>query len=135
VFKQRSDDRLLIRIEQTLQAEHTIAGAAFVTFTFETWNQLINTHRRRYPELRLLGWYHSHPGFGIFLSSMDRFIHQGFFVMPWHVALVVDPVKNQVGIFARGPLDIYPPDVFDWVERPCSAQSPAGDLSSAVGQL
>jgi hypothetical protein len=48
--------------------------------------------------------------------------------------LVVDPVKNQVGIFARGPLDIYPPDVFDWVERPCPAQSPAGDLSSAIGQ-
>ena len=27
-----------------------------------------------------------HPGFGIFLSGMDLFIHQNFFTQIWHVA-------------------------------------------------
>jgi proteasome lid subunit RPN8/RPN11 len=115
VFKNRQDERLLIRVEQMVQAEHTIAGAAHVTFTYETWHQFMDVQTRDYPDLRLLGWYHSHPGFGVFLSSMDFFIHQSFFSMPWHIAVVVEPLQKQAGIFARHNEKMLPPQTFKWI--------------------
>ena len=47
-----------------------------------------------------MGWYHTHPGFGPFLSAHDRFIHENFFAHPRHVALVLDPVQHLVAVFA-----------------------------------
>jgi proteasome lid subunit RPN8/RPN11 len=46
-----------------------------------------------------VGWYHTHPGFGIFLSNMDLFIHRNFFPQKWHIALVLDPVNKKSGYF------------------------------------
>lgn len=48
---------------------------------------------------RILGWYHTHPGFGIFLSAMDMFIHENFFNESDQLALVYDPVKGEDGLF------------------------------------
>jgi proteasome lid subunit RPN8/RPN11 len=47
----------------------------------------------------MVGWYHTHPGFGIFLSGMDLFIHQNFFTQIWHVAYVLDPRARTSGFF------------------------------------
>ncbi len=49
---------------------------------------------------RIVGWYHSHPDFGIFLSERDCFIHEHFFSAPGQVAYVVDPVRGLEGMFA-----------------------------------
>ena len=38
----------------------------------------------------VLGWYHTHPGWGLFLSAHDQFIHGNFYGGPHHVALVID---------------------------------------------
>src|SRR5207244_1370502 len=49
---------------------------------------------------RIVGWYHSHPDFGIFLSDRDCFIHENFFSGPGQVAYVFDPVRDLEGMFA-----------------------------------
>src|SRR5207249_1763260 len=36
-----------------------------------------------------LGWYHSHPGQGGFLTTHDVETHEKFFTDPWHVAILV----------------------------------------------
>ncbi len=41
-----------------------------------------------------MGWYHTHPDFGIFLSDRDRFIHEHFFSGPGQVAHVIDPIRQ-----------------------------------------
>jgi len=46
-----------------------------------------------------VGWYHSHPNFGIFLSEHDHFIQRNFFSQPWQVAVMVDPVRREMGCF------------------------------------
>ena len=46
-----------------------------------------------------MGWYHTHPDFGIFLSSHDLFIHRNFFDQPLQVAYVVDPIRQTRGFF------------------------------------
>jgi proteasome lid subunit RPN8/RPN11 len=48
-----------------------------------------------------LGWYHSHPGLGVFLSGTDIFSHSSFFASePWYIAVVIDPVSREFGAFS-----------------------------------
>ena len=46
-----------------------------------------------------MGWYHTHPGLSVFYSSDDVVVHTAGFSLPWHVGLVVDPIKNQASFF------------------------------------
>ena len=73
---------------------------AEVTFTHESWAQINEQMDTAYAEKRILGWYHSHPDFGIFLSDRDVFIHEHFFSSPGQIAYVVDPVRELEGCFA-----------------------------------
>lgn len=38
----------------------------------------------------IVGWAHTHPGFGVFLSTFDKEQHERFFPEPWQVAYVMD---------------------------------------------
>ena len=40
--------------------------------------------------LRIVGWMHSHPGFGVFLSAFDKEQHERLFPRPWQIAYVID---------------------------------------------
>ncbi len=53
---------------------------------------------------RIMGWYHSHPGYGIFMSETDLQTHGKLLQFsPFVVALVVDPEVNEFGIWAFEP--------------------------------
>jgi len=69
-------------------------------FTSDSW-QSINSKLLGLPaeERNIVGWYHSHPGLGVFLSARDRFTQRSFFANPWQIALVVDPNRNTFGFF------------------------------------
>ncbi|MCI0481454.1 MAG: Mov34/MPN/PAD-1 family protein [Candidatus Dadabacteria bacterium] len=47
----------------------------------------------------IVGWYHSHPGHGCFLSPTDIATQSSQFAEPYHVALVIDPVKEECAAF------------------------------------
>jgi len=44
----------------------------------------------------LVGWYHSHPGLGCFMSPTDIATQRRMFNSPFHSALVVDPIKQEI---------------------------------------
>jgi len=88
-----------IFIEAMIQGEHSDNKVAQVTFTSETWNHIQDEMDQRFGGQRILGWYHTHPGFGIFLSAMDMFIHENFFNESDQLALVYDPLKGEDGLF------------------------------------
>lgn len=56
----------------------------------------------KYPGLIVVGWYHSHPGHGIFLSGQDMTIVRSIYNASWHIAMVIDPRRHTEGIFV-GP--------------------------------
>jgi proteasome lid subunit RPN8/RPN11 len=91
--------------EQAVQVMGMIAAleaeghAAAVTFTHKAWEVVHRELDRRFPEMQIVGWYHSHPGFGIFLSRDDLFIHESFFSKPWQFAYVIDPIGLEEGEF------------------------------------
>jgi proteasome lid subunit RPN8/RPN11 len=99
--EKQPDGRYVVHIFDTIIARHTVMQGASVTYTPESWRYLNDTLAERYPDdtAVMVGWYHTHPGFGIFLSGMDLFIHQNFFTQIWHVALVLDPRARTSGFF------------------------------------
>ena len=78
------------------------SGTTNVTFTHDVWEDVLATVDDDHPGEAIVGWYHSHPGFGVFLSDHDKFIHANFFPDPVMVALVVDPLSGEAGWFAGG---------------------------------
>lgn len=80
-------------------AEHTREQAAHLTFTHDTWAHLRREVVARYAGSRVLGWHHTHPGLGVFLSEYDRFIHRHFFDAAWQLAMVVDPRRGEFAFF------------------------------------
>lgn len=49
--------------------------------------------------LRIVGWVHSHPGFGAFLSNFDKELHERLFPRPWNIAYVVDAQHSDRALF------------------------------------
>lgn len=86
-------------VREALDGQHFEATKGSFKFTHDTWQDLLQ-RTANYPETtRMVGWYHSHPGWGIFLSDLDMFICRGFFNNPLDVALVVDPCQDYRGWF------------------------------------
>lgn len=92
-----------ILINHMLPARHTRQGSVYLTFTKDTLLDVHDQIEKYYPEERIVGWYHTHPRMGVFLSHYDTFLHHNFFPEPWQVALVVEPFTSAAGFFIRQP--------------------------------
>lgn len=86
-------------VNDSLRAQHYQATQSSFTFTHETWETICKQKDQFPPGTEIVGWYHTHPDFGIFLSGMDMFICNGFFNAPLDVALVIDPIRQDRGWF------------------------------------
>lgn len=95
----RDDKGPWLHITGAIEGRHATHHAAQVTFTAATWEYAHEVLERDHPGERIVGWYHTHPDFGVFLSGMDLFIQENFFNLPWQVALVYDPVREDEGFF------------------------------------
>jgi proteasome lid subunit RPN8/RPN11 len=88
-----------IDVAACIEGQNAEEAGAHVTFTQDTWEHIYAVKDQKYPEERIVGWYHSHPGFGVFLSDHDSFIHKNFFSSPGQVAWVFDPHSDEEGCF------------------------------------
>ncbi|NVB83980.1 MAG: hypothetical protein HOV81_36730, partial [Kofleriaceae bacterium] len=86
-------------IETTVDALHADEKGAELTFTHATWEHINKEMDSHHQGKRVVGWYHTHPGFGVFLSDRDQFIHRSFFNLPFQVAFVYDPKSREHGMF------------------------------------
>jgi proteasome lid subunit RPN8/RPN11 len=86
-------------VAASIPGEAATNKLAEVTFTHDTWSKINARMDKDFVGQSIVGWYHTHPDFGIFLSDRDRFIHEHFFNEPGQVALVIDPVREQEGVF------------------------------------
>jgi proteasome lid subunit RPN8/RPN11 len=94
-----SEDENTTTVQASIPGANAAQGGSHVTFTQDTWEHIYRIKDRDYPEARIVGWYHSHPGFGVFLSDHDTFIHKNFFSAPQQVAWVYDPHSDEEGCF------------------------------------
>src|SRR5690242_165972 len=89
-----------LKIIGTIEGQNANNYGAQVTITHQTWDHFHSVKDKEYPKSRIVGWYHTHPGFGIFLSGMDMFIQENYFNLPYQVAIVIETKKHEEGCFA-----------------------------------
>lgn len=82
-----------------IEAKYCEATPTTLTFTHRTWDYVHEEMEQKYKEQKIVGWIHTHPDFGIFLSEYDRFIHDNFFKEPYQVAYVIDPIQQEEGFY------------------------------------
>jgi proteasome lid subunit RPN8/RPN11 len=95
----KDEGGVYVRVDTTIDALHADEKAAELTFTHATWDHIHSEMDTKHRGKRILGWYHTHPGFGIFLSDRDLFIQRSFFNLPYQIALVYDPKSREHGVF------------------------------------
>ncbi len=137
-------------IDASVRGNFSAGKQTQVTITSETWTHVNEVRDREFPDKKFVGWYHTHPGFGIFLSGMDDFIQANWFAEPWQIALVYDPKSREEGVFvwhagktvnepflvlpangeAARPAGVAPPAVI-----PADGKVSSGTLSDLMSRL
>ncbi len=99
-FQQIDEDgRPFVVVSEWIKAEHYEATKGRFKFTHETWSQIGERRKQLDNDLEMVGWYHTHPGWRVFLSGMDDFICDHYFNRELDIALVIDPVNDDRGWF------------------------------------
>jgi proteasome lid subunit RPN8/RPN11 len=88
-------------IENVLPARYTRQSSVHLTFTQDSIVHFHDIIEKRFAGKQIVGWYHTHPRMGVFLSHYDTWLHNNFFSEPWQVALVVEPHTSIGGFFIR----------------------------------
>lgn len=91
--------KVYVEVSAALPAYSDQNGPIHFTFTADAWARLHKERNELYPSLSIVGWFHTHPNLGVFYSSDDVVVHSVAFTMPWHIGLVVDPVRKESCIF------------------------------------
>ena len=88
-----------IIIKDFIEAKYCESTPTTLKFTHETWEYFHKEIGKKHNDMQIVGWIHTHPNFGIFLSEYDRFIHENFFKEEFQIALVVDPIQKNEGFY------------------------------------
>ncbi len=95
----RNDGRFIVNVQAAIPAVTADQGPVHFTFTADAWSQLQRDRLSEYPDLDIVGWFHTHPDLGVFYSSDDVVVHSAAFTQPWHVGMVIDPLRKETSFF------------------------------------
>ena len=82
-----------------VEAKYAEGTPTTLKFTHETWDYVHGEIEKKYENAQIVGWIHTHPDFGIFLSEYDTFIQENFFKEDYQIAYVVDPIQHIEGFY------------------------------------
>lgn len=91
----QSDEQNYVVIESAIAID-TLGDAGHFRFHQDSWQHLWANLSDNH---NIVGWYHTHPGMGIFLSATDLRTQELYFSSPWQIAMVVDPISREIGTF------------------------------------
>ncbi|KAK6436866.1 multicatalytic endopeptidase [Oleoguttula sp. CCFEE 5521] len=98
------------------------------SLAIESRSRLITDNSFR-PET-VVGWYHSHPGFGCWLSSVDINTQQSFEQLtPRAVAVVIDPIQSVKGKVVIDAFRLINPQTLMLGQEPRQTTSNIGHLN------
>ena len=117
----RYQAQTFVEVMAAVVAETADHGPVHFTFTADTWASISRQREEDYPQLDVVGWFHTHPDLGVFYSSDDVVVHSAAFTLPWQVGLVVDPVRQEACFFgwepAAGGYEIQPiTGFYEWLD-------------------
>jgi proteasome lid subunit RPN8/RPN11 len=105
VYSGSGPSSYLVEISDHIFAEEALGSEVELRYTFESWRKRSTELKERFPDRRIVGWYHTHlvkatvrdeAGLTIhatehFFSVSDHFMHRQFFPDKWYVAMVLNP--------------------------------------------
>ena len=84
----------------------------------------------------VVGWYHSHPGFGCWLSGVDINTQQSFEALSERaVAVVVDPIQSVKGKVVIDAFRLINPNMMVLGQEPRQTTSNLGNLNKPSIQV
>lgn len=115
---------------------------ARVVIKEETYNkawQILDKYEAKGEKLIVIGYYHSHPDIGVFLSGYDKETMWANWLNLHNISIVLDPVRNIWGCFGYSgeKLVRIPSSIFDgdykvfWKGEEKSELNPRGILNDA----
>src|SRR5216117_4372805 len=87
LYRDPENGALYTIIDKTLKLSQPIYGDKTEVVVSRLWDRMQEQLKKAAGTL--LGWYHSHPGQGGFLTAHDVETHEKFFTDPWQVAILV----------------------------------------------
>ncbi|HTE65704.1 MAG TPA: hypothetical protein VK736_05555, partial [Candidatus Binatia bacterium] len=108
LFRDPETGVLYAVIDKTLRLNQAIYGDKTEVVVARLWDRMQEQLARA--SGRLLGWYHSHPGQALTLTTHDVETHVKFFSEPWQVAILVaaEPEGVVGGFFRSGSSAAWP---------------------------
>ncbi|MCS7094990.1 MAG: Mov34/MPN/PAD-1 family protein [Thaumarchaeota archaeon] len=91
-------DEVYVFISESVRGR-SVSTHTHVEFEQDALAEVAQLIRERHPDSEIVGWYHSHPGYGCFMSPTDLSSHRRSFPYPHQVALVIDPVRGEAVFF------------------------------------
>jgi len=80
--------------------------ATYIQFTHDDWIQMYREFDDKYThtesaevELRVIGWYHTHPNMPVNISGIDRSTHINFFPNDWQFSVILNPQKKKWAVY------------------------------------
>ncbi len=90
-------DAFQVSIEQFIPITAESQNRYTVKFGDQAWLELDDAFKA-FPGLKLVGWFHTHPGHGLFLSDADLREHRQLFTQRYQIAIEIDPLKEGLDI-------------------------------------
>ena len=97
---EQEESGIKVYIKGAVDAQFTKSTKSGVKFSRKTW-QYVNGVKERYfaADDKVVGWFSSHPGLGLFLTRPDAFTGDSHAKLPGQVSFVLDPVGEKEGFF------------------------------------
>ena len=130
VYRHDEREYVLVRDVVTTDLDASLVSVRFDRQGFEKLFESLDDIGFDY---LIVGWYHSHPGHGCFLSQTDVDTQVSMFNRPFHSALVIDPVNHEIETFKvengrsqHRPFAVY----WDEYQNPYDGESALASSSS-----
>ncbi|MGB0839165.1 MAG: Mov34/MPN/PAD-1 family protein [Chitinophagales bacterium] len=101
-YGERKGQKFILITDVLNQPPEYFTSSTMIRFTRQFYDDLeyvVDGAGKQGQQLLRLGLYHTHPNFGVFLSVTDAQTFKGIFKDAHQIAMVVDPVQRQDGVF------------------------------------
>lgn len=96
-FEAINETQYLVSLEKFLPITPSAQNRYTVQFGDMAWMELEEAFKE-FPGLKLVGWFHTHPGHGLFLSAADLREHKALFQSRHQVAMEIDPLTAELDL-------------------------------------
>lgn len=81
-------------------------GATYIQFTHDDWILMYKEFEDKYSsvgksknQLKIIGWYHTHPNMPVNMSGIDKNTHVSFFSEMWQFSVILNPQRGTWAVF------------------------------------